>query len=240
MPLSYRLGNRYKSATVRILVARYNNRVEIAPPNEEFLVSFFMYYIFFWRFCDSIMQVSFLSIVFFLLVCLTVLAKWCTSSRSSAVFRRPWNGRWGEEWMCWDVQDFPYWNEKPFQVFLGWTQKTQLCYTDIVLGAYLDIQDSTEHETSVSNLILLKPPVLMQHSYNPLVIVKFVTLATVQPHNMPVTKIGKNQLANKRKLWKWTIKVQKQLKIEVLTIKIEHITNNSPQTFDSKLNFNWN
>lgn len=195
---------------------------------------------FFWRFCDSIMQVSFLSIVFFLLVCLTVLAKWCTSSRSSAVFRRPWNGRWGEEWMCWDVQDFPYWNEKPFQVFLGWTQKTQLCYTDIVLGAYLDIQDSAEHETSVSNLILLKPPVLMQHSYNPLVIVKFVTLATVQPHNMPVTKIGKNQLANKRKLWKWTIKVQKQLKIEVLTIKIEHITNNSPQTFDFKLNFNWN
>lgn len=63
MPLSYRLGNRYKSATVRILVARYNNRVEIVPPNEEFLVSFFMN--FFWRFCDSIMLVSFLSIVFF-------------------------------------------------------------------------------------------------------------------------------------------------------------------------------
>lgn len=80
----------------------------------------------------------------------------------------------------------------------------------------------------------------MQLSYNPLVIVKFVTLATVQPHNMPVTKVGKNQLANKSKLSKWTVKVQKQLKIEVLTIKIEHITNNSPQTFESKLYFNWN
>ena len=65
MPLSYRLGNRYKLATVRILVARYNNRVEIVPPNEEFLASFFMNFFFLGRFCDSIMLVSFLSIVFF-------------------------------------------------------------------------------------------------------------------------------------------------------------------------------
>lgn len=214
MPLSYRLGNRYKSATVRILVARYNNRVEIfLQMKSSWFRSSWIFFFLAILWLNYASQFSFNS--FFLFVCLTVLAKRCTSSRSSAVFRRPWNGRWGEEWMCWDVQDFPYWNEKPFQVFLGWTQKTQLCYTDIVLGAYLDIQNSAEHETSVSNLILLRPPVLMQLSYNPLVIVKFVTLATVQPHNMPVTKVGKNQLANKSKLSKWTVKVQKQLKIEV-------------------------